>query len=152
MNIRMTTIKRGLLFFWAGYYTIVCFTNLLDAFKAHDLLPVAWNYVSGNFAMIQNVVNIASFPGVITSVLYFGVILWEGIIAILFWRALVQYNNADFSKVNTAFAMSIALTAAFILVVEGFIAFEKINIMIFFSLLLTSLLSLLAIRVLPEER
>jgi len=151
MNIRIVTIKRGLLFFWASYYTIVCFTNLLDAFKEHGLLPATWGYVSGNFGMIKDVVSIANFSNGIASTLFFGAILWEGTIAVLFWRALVQYSNASFSKVNSAFAMSVALSAAFILIVEGFIAFEKINIMIFFYLLIANLLSLLAIRLLPEE-
>ena len=152
VNIKLAALKRGLLFFWAVWFSFVCLSNVLDGLKQLDVLPATWTYTSGNFALVLSVVQARGTPVWIAAMLFAGVMLWEGLCAGLFWRAALGFRGDGASRALaiTAFASSVALWAAFCVTVEAFIAFEKISEGVFQTLLGTNLLSLLAVCLLPD--
>lgn len=120
-------IKRGLLLFWAAYFTIVVASNVMDGLKAMTVVPDTFRFVSGNFALVGRVTGIYNVPAEGVAVLYIGVLLWQGTAAALFWRAFGAWHGAtapDARLVNAAFAIGLGLWAAFVLVDELFIAYE----------------------------
>ena len=152
MSIKLVTLKRGLLVFWATWFSFVCLTNALDGLKHLDLLPAGWHYTSGNFPLVLSVVQAYGTPSLLAAMLFAGVILWEGLCAGLFWRAALRFRGDGPSRALaiTAFAFSIALWAAFCVTLEALIAFEKIGEGTFQTLLSANLLSLLALCLLPD--
>jgi hypothetical protein len=153
VNIRLITLKRGLLVFWAIWFSLVFLTNVLDGYKRLALLPTTWQYVSGNFQLIFSVVHVYRMPEWLAALLFTGATLVEGVCAALFWQAVVRFqgvNSPTLALAITAFAISIALWAAFAVSVETFIAFEKVSEGTFHTLLSANLLSLLAICLLPD--
>jgi hypothetical protein len=42
VNIRLVTLKRGLLLFWAVWFSFVFATNVLDGLKQLGVLPETW--------------------------------------------------------------------------------------------------------------
>ena len=120
-------IKRGILFFWAAYFTIVLASNLADGLRAMTLLPEAIRFVSGNYALVHRVTRIYEVPGAGVALLYAGVLAWQALAATLFWRAFAAWRRGSAPEagvVNAAFAAGLGLWAAFILVDELFIAYE----------------------------
>ncbi|GAB4031763.1 hypothetical protein [Spirosoma gilvum] len=119
-------IRSGLLLFWALYFTIVWLSNSTDALKVLSILPGKWPFASGNYTLIVRVVAIYQSPVWLSGLFFAGVILWEGISAILFWkafRASVQQSLTQQSAISLAFGFSIGLWAAFILADEIFLAY-----------------------------
>jgi hypothetical protein len=141
MNITISTLKRGLLAFWATYYTLVSLTNLLDGLKNLRILPSTWSYVSGNFALLKAVTHLQGLPDVFNSILFFGVILLETSTAILFWFATMRFSSGNNQCVDTAFAFGISLWAMMIIAIELFIGFEVVSPNTFFELMIASILS-----------
>ncbi len=126
MSIRLVTLKRGLLVFWA-----TCFVRLLDecAGRTEASGPAARRLAlqSGNFPLVLSVVQVYRMPALLAAMLFAGVILWEGR-AWLFWRAALRFRGDDPATLAiTAFAFSIALWAAFCVTLEALIAFDKIG-------------------------
>ncbi|CAN5189815.1 hypothetical protein BH23GEM2_BH23GEM2_09810 [soil metagenome] len=120
-------IKRGLLFFWAAYFTVVLASNVTDGLKAMAVVPDGFRFVSGNYALVERVTRIYAVPAAGVALLYVGVLLWQAATAGLFWRAFGAWRGGtapDARIVNTAFAAGLGLWAAFILVDELFIAYE----------------------------
>jgi hypothetical protein len=153
VHIRLVTLKRGLLVFWAVWFSLVCLTNVLDGCKRLALLPPTWQYVSGNFQLIVSVVRVSRMPEWLAALLFTGATFVEGVCAAIFWLAAVRFHGVKsptLALAITAFAMSIALWAAFAVGVETFIAFEKVSEGTFHTLLSANLLSLLAICLLPD--
>ena len=153
MTITLRTLKRGLLLFWAVWFSLVVFTNVLDALKELGALPAGWTYASGNFRLVLSVVQLQRRPTWVAGALFASVVPWEGVCALLFWRAAARFQGvpSGLAPVTTAFAASIALWAAFSLAVEAFIAFEKISEGVFQTLLGLNLLSLMAVCLLPDD-
>ena len=50
-------IKRGLLLFWALWYSVVVTTNVLNALQALGILPASFKFVSGNWEWINQTMN-----------------------------------------------------------------------------------------------
>ncbi len=150
MNIKTSTFKRGLLFFWAIFYFCVCITNAFDLGKALHILPSTWTYTSGNFILMTNVVKSQGLPLGFAIFLFVGVILWEGLAGVYFSLATAAYPKGQRARVNTAFAMGIALWATFIIGIELLISFEKVSTGMFFQLLVASIISWLLIYLLPD--
>jgi hypothetical protein len=153
VHIRLVTLKRGLLVFWAVWFSLVCLTNVLDGCKRLELLPTTWQYVSGNFQLILSVVSVYRIPEWLAALLFTGATCVEGVCAALFWLAAVRFqgvHSPHLALAVTAFALSIALWAAFAVSVEMFIAFEKVSEGTFHTLFSANLLSLLAICLLPD--
>jgi hypothetical protein len=147
------TFKRGLLLFWAVWFSLVFATNVLDGLKQLGVLPETWSYTSGNFRFVVSVVQVLGARVWLAAILFTGVVLWEGLCAALFWKAFRGFEGggAGCALASTAFAVSVALWAAFTVAIEAFIAFEKISPTVFETLLGVNLLSLLALRLLPDD-
>ncbi len=145
MPPRARPIRSGILLFWAAWFTVVALTNLLDALKALGLLSPGWTLASGNYALMLKVTAVHGAPAAVVALLFLGVILWEALAAALFWRAWARRGEA----VATAFLVGLALWAAFTLADEVFIAYplEGVHLRLF----AVQLLSLLAIRLLPDD-
>ena len=145
MPPRARLIRSGILLFWAAWFTVVASTNLLDALKALGVLPAGWTLVSGNWALMLKVTAIHGTPTALVALLFLGVILWEMLAATLFWRAWAARGDT----IATAFIVGLALWAAFTLADEAFVAYplEAAHLRLF----AVQLLSLLAIRLLPDD-
>jgi hypothetical protein len=149
--IHAIILKRVLLFFWAVWLSVVFLTNLADAVKGLGLLDESWLFASGNLKFIQETTARYGTPAWANALLFAGVILWEGLAALLFWRAswVFRGRSSASNEVYPAFTTSLLLWGAFLIADEVFIAYplESTHLRLFIAHLLT----LLAIELLPEE-
>ena len=151
MSLSVVMLKRGLLAFWALWNLVVCFTNLCDGLKALGVLGAAWRFTSGNYPLLVGTTALYGTPSWINVVLFLGVISWEGASAILFWLACRRFGSTkgrSLQVMHTAFTVSLALWAAFILADEIFLAYglEGTHLRVFTGQLAT----LLVIHLLPD--
>jgi hypothetical protein len=126
MRIGLRTIARGILHFWAAWFTLVTLTNACDALKAMGVLPDTWRLASGNFVFVTSATAGYGTPKVVVAILFGGVILWEALAAALFWRAARRSATpgaAADEAAHTAFGVGIALWCAFALADELFIVY-----------------------------
>jgi len=138
------TLKSGVLLFWAAWFTIVLITNVCDALKAGRVLPSGWTLSSGNWELMLKVTAVHATPVVIVGVMFLGVIAWEALAGVLFWRAWAAGGRGGL----VAFVVGLSLWAAFALADEVFLAYAvEASHMRLFGL---QLLSVLALRLLPE--
>ena len=144
-------LKRILLGFWAAWLSIVLLSNLADAGNEWGLLHGSWSFKSGNFLAITETTARYGTSDMTCRILFAGVILWEGIAAVLFWRAVALYRDRITGRpaLYTAFTISLGLWGAFVLADEICIAyaFEGAHLRLFTAQLVT----LLAIELLPEN-
>jgi hypothetical protein len=110
-----------LLGFWCFYFAIVGLSNLTDLLRAVHLLPADWSWVAGNLAFIATSTAKIGMPPALSPVLLAGVIAWQSVASVLFWRAL---RRDDAAALGPPFVVSIALWAAFILLDEILLIFE----------------------------
>ena len=146
MRFTDRTIPRGILLFWALWLSLVSLTNVLDALKSLRVIGPDWAFASGNFAFLASTTAKYHAPTGLNAFLFAGVIAWEILAATLFWRAFAAHRadgGAD-DEVRSAFAVSLALWAAFMLADEIVFAFdaEGTHIRIFIA----QLASLLVVR------
>lgn len=152
MALSLSTLKRGLLVFWALWHSIVALTNVFDALKGLGVLDPGWGFASGNWDFMRSVTAVYATPHALVALLFAGVIAWEALAAVLFWRAFgggmgTARNNRP--AVTGAFVVSIALMAVFILVDEIFLAYDVESTHL--RLFIAELVSLLAIVLLPDH-
>jgi hypothetical protein len=138
------TLKSGVLVFWAAWFSIVVLTNVFDVLKAARVVPAGWTFVSGNWELMVKVTGVHGTPVAVVALLFLGVIAWEALAAILFWRAWAAGGRGGV----VAFTVSLALWATFTLADEIFIAYTLGPVHL--RLFALQLLSLLALRLLPE--
>lgn len=146
-------LKQGVLLFWALWLSIAWLSNVCEALKACHLLGVKWKFASGNYALLVETTQKYRMPLSFTALLFFGVILWQGCSALLFWFASITFqglHQPGEHVLNAAFLVSLALWAAFLIADEIFLAYEAeaTHLRIFSA----QLLSLLALTLLPEGR
>jgi hypothetical protein len=149
-HIPLIRLKRCLLGFWALWLSIVFLTNVLDGAKALGVLPPSWQFASGNWLFLMETTARYATPAWLNALLFAGVIGWEGLAAVLFWRALRAYRReASQRRIYAAFTAGLTLWSAFILADEVFIAYavEATHLRLFIAQLAT----LLAIQLLPDE-
>lgn len=143
-------LKRLLLFFWAVWLSVVFLSNLADAGTGLGLLGQSWNFASGNWKLIEETTARYRIPAAVNTLLFAGVIVWEGVAAALLWRAGWSFRgrNASGKAVYLAFTISLLLWGAFVVADEVFIAYrlEGTHLRLFELHLVT----LLAIDLLPE--
>src|SRR5262249_11992284 len=143
-------LKRLLLFFWAVWLSVVFLSNLADAGKGLGLLGESWASASGNWKLIQETTARYTIPAAVNAILFAGVLVWEGIAAVLFWRAGWRFRARSLARqtVYLAFTPSLLLWGAFLVVDEVFIAYplERTHLRLFIAHLVT----LLAVDLLPE--
>jgi hypothetical protein len=138
------TLKSGVLFFWAAWFTLVVLADVFDALKAGRVVPGWWTFVSGNWELMLKVTGVHATPVVVVAVLFLGAVLWEALAAALFWRAWIARGRGGLA----AFTVALALWAAFALADEIFVAHSlgAVHLRLFG----VTLLSALALRLLPD--
>ena len=138
------TLKSGVLLFWAAWFTIVLSTNVCDALKAGRVLPAGWTLSSGNWELMLKITAVHATPVAVVGVMFLGVIAWQAVAGVLFWRAWAAGGRGGVS----AFTVSLALWAVFVLADEIFLAYtiEGTHLRLF----AVQLLSVLALRLLPD--
>jgi hypothetical protein len=139
------TLKSGVLLFWAAWFTLVVLTNVFDALRAGRVLPAGWTFASGNWELMLKATAVHGTPVAVVAFLFLGVIAWEALAGVLFWRAWVAGGRGGLA----AFTVGLALWAAFVLADEIFIAYslEAVHL----RLVGLQLLSVLALRLLPDD-
>jgi hypothetical protein len=144
-------LKRLLLLFWAIWLSVVFLSNLADAAKGLGWLAESWAFASGNFKFIRETTARYGIPDFVNAVLLAGVIVWEGLAALLFWWAGCTFRGRNSGRkiVYQAFTASLLLWGAFLVADEVCIAYslESTHLRLFIAHLLT----LLAIELLPED-
>jgi hypothetical protein len=110
-----------LLGFWSLYFAIVALSHLADLLRSLHLLPADWAWISGNLAFIATSTAKIGVPAGLSPVLLAGVIIWQIVASLLFWRAL---RRGDRASLGPAFVVSLAHWATFILLDEILLIFE----------------------------
>lgn len=145
------SVKRGFLVYWALFMTIVWITNVFSGMKAAGWLSEDWSFASPNFELVAGSVGNLGGPRWLAGLLFIGVILWEGVAALLFWAAAARYGRKSrgiWGSVEVPFIVGFALWGAFVLAGEIFIDYQfNATHMALFSAMA---LSLMMIRLLPE--
>jgi hypothetical protein len=148
--IHVIFLKRVLLLFWAVWLSVVFLSNLADAGKGLGLFSESWAFASGNWRVIQETTARYGTSDSVNGVLFAGVILWEGIAALLFWRAGWTFRSRGSGRqvLYSAFTASLLLWGAFLIADEVCIAYpvESTHLRLFVAHLVT----LLAVELLPE--
>ena len=150
MEVKLFTLKLGLLSFWAAWFAIVFLTNLFSGLKSAGALPKSWKFASGNYETVAKATSVYQAPLWVPRVLFLGVVLWQLVATALYGWAFASSLKAgtlDWSAVNTAFAVGLGLWAAFMIADEITIkyAYEQSHELLFVAQLVT----LVAIYVLP---
>lgn len=143
-------LKRSLLFFWAAWFTLVFATNLADGARALGLLPEEWAFASGNYRFVTETTARYRTPGWVNAILFAGVVVWEGLAAVLFSRAFWAYRDwkAGLQRAYLATIASLLLWATFLIADEVFIAYAVEGT--HFRLFIATLVTVLVIELLPE--
>ncbi|KTD61088.1 hypothetical protein [Legionella spiritensis] len=143
-------IKLGFLLFFACWFAIACLTNLVDLANAIHLTN-EWAFHSGNLAALAKVLAIYHTPTWFLYALFCSDIIVQGTSAVLFAVASWQFgiNRYPWPWINTAFGISMALWATFLVMEEIFIAyaFEATHI----RLLILEMAALLVVHGLPHH-
>ena len=144
-------LKRSLLILWAVWLSVVFLSNLADAGKGLGLLADSWAFASGNLKFIKETTARYGTPGILNALLFAGVILWEGVAALLFWCAAWTFRGKKSGRkqLYLAFTASLLLWGAFLIADEVCIAYALESTHL--RLLSAQLLTLLAIELLPED-
>jgi hypothetical protein len=144
-------LKRSLLAFWAIWLTVVFATNVLDGARALGWLEPNWMFASGNYHFLVKTTSRYGTPAWLNSLLFGGVIVWEGLTAVLFWLACWRYHSEAPSRrlLYAAFTVGLLLWAGFLVADELFMAYavEETHWRLFTAQLAT----LLTIELLPDE-
>jgi hypothetical protein len=144
-------LKRVLLFFWAVWLSVVFLSNLADLVKGFGLLDASWSFASGNLKLVSETTARYGTPELLNTLLFGGVITWEALAAMLFWRAGWTYRGKDSGRqvLFGAFTVSLLLWCAFLIADEICIAYPLEST--HFRLFIAQLVTLLAIELLPEH-
>lgn len=102
------------------------------------------------------VTNIYSTPESMVAILFSSVVIWEGLGAFLFWRSFREFhgvNGSGLTTAYTAFGVSLALWAAFVIADEIFVAYKTYSSLEegHMGIFALQLISLLVLRLLPDE-
>jgi hypothetical protein len=155
MNLSLTGLNRTLLAFWAAWLSVVVSTNVLDVLVAGEALPGSFQFVSGNWKWINQVMDPLAVPRGLQAVFFAGAIAWEALAASLFWRAVRAYRGRPLAQEKAALlacGVNLALWAAFQVLDEVFLAYqpEAVHRAIFLNQIGTLLLLLLHPRPAPR--
>jgi hypothetical protein len=149
----LLAVKRLLLAFWSAWLTLVLLTNLIDGLTGWGIVRGRAKFASGNWETMKQVCAVYGTPAWLVAGLFAGVVVWDGAAAALMWRALRLFdgdNAAGLAAVHTAFLAAIGLFAALVIADEIFIAHALMTKHLVVLVLL--LLSLLSLRLLPDDR
>jgi hypothetical protein len=129
---------------WSAWISVVVITNILNALRTAGFLP-QWVSSSGNFQLILSATAVYHTPAAIDWVLFLGVIVWEAVFALLFWRsavALWKKGSRNNPSVQMAYVFALPLWLVFLFFDEVFLNYpiEGTHLHIFIGLLVTFLL------------
>lgn len=150
--LRYPTLKAGLVLFWALWLTIVTLSNLTDALKVLGILSADFIWASYNYALVRDTVAAHGVPAAGAAVLFAGVLAWETLASILLWRAwnaLRRGAPGTAPEVTQAFAVNLALWAAFLVATELFINYDTAGT--HKTTLIAQIATLLLLRQRPED-
>lgn len=125
----MGVLKRGLVVFWAGWWSVVLITNAADGLRALGVAPGDIAFASGNFALIVQAVGTYGLPRGVAGALFAAVVLLQVGIASLFWRAAIDGGLRSAPRrdaARAAFAAGTGLVATFLLADEIFLLYHSI--------------------------
>lgn len=131
----------GLLGFWALYFGIVALSNLTDLLRGVHVLPASWGWISGNLAFMASATGKFGVPGWVNPFLLAGVVAWQGLAAVLFWRAARGATG-----LGPPFVVGLSLWAVFVLLDELLLIFETGAEATHLRLLIAQLVSLILLR------
>jgi hypothetical protein len=148
MQIDLLILKFGLLLFWSVWLTFVFLSNSFEALKLMRIAPESWKFASDNYSAIAKATSVYACPEWLNSLLFGGVIIWQGLAGLLYWITLANLigsGRINLGLVNSAFAASLSLWAAFIIADEILKNYEgeTSHLQIFIA----QLLSLLALHI-----
>ncbi|HVN54186.1 MAG TPA: hypothetical protein VMT46_07635 [Anaerolineaceae bacterium] len=150
MGINLIFIKLGLMTFWATWLTVEFLTNLFDDMKVVGVLPTGWKFASKNYEAISNVTSIYNTPRWVNGFLFLGVIVWQGLAGLLFWRATIGFlrmGPASYGDLYLAFAVSLGLWGAIMIADEIFQNHDQLRSHL--AIFIAQIVTLLAIHLLP---
>lgn len=104
-------------------------SNLCDALRQTGVIPDTWRFVSGNFALVYQAIEIYGLLGGWAAVFFGGVIVAQLSAAILFWRAFLDRDattTLHHPKVIGAFSVAIGIFGAFLICDELFIVYDRL--------------------------
>jgi hypothetical protein len=148
--VPVVAFKRLLLLVWTVWLSVVFLSNLADAAKGLGLLGDSWAIASNDLQFIRQTTARYGTPDLVNTVLFAGVILWEGVAAVLFWRAVWAFRGGVRRRaMYQAFIVQLPLWFGFLVADEVFVAYalEATHLRLFVAQLVT----LLAIELLPEK-
>ena len=142
-RLDLPRLRIGLLAFWALYFAIVALSNLTDLLRGVGVLAADWHWISGNLAFMASATSKFGVPAWVNPLLLAGVIAWQGLAAVLFWRAA---RDGRRESLGPPFVVSIALWAVFVLLDELLLIFETGAEATHLRLLIAQLVTLVFIR------
>jgi hypothetical protein len=149
------SLVRGLLLFWALWFSVVLASNIGDALREAGLLPAGWRFASGNFALLAESFSVYALPRSSAAAAFSLVLVLQLAAAFLFWRAACEPASRVLqagASIARPFFPGIGLFGGFLvfdeilLIYRRFPNLETTHFVIFCALLL----SLLSIHVLRE--
>jgi hypothetical protein len=151
-DVRLRTIKHGLVFAWSVWFTLVLASNVCDALKTMRLIGRQWPFASGNSRLIADVTSRFGVPPSVNRLLFGAVIVWQAVVSALFWRATACHGRirGDARPTDTAFAAGLALWLPLIVADELFVAYESGVEASHVRMFVAQLASLLSIHLLPD--
>lgn len=151
MQVTGLLLKQGLILFWALWLSIAWLSNLCDGLKATRLLRDQWWFASGNYQMMAETTQKCRMPPWMTTMLFVGVLAWQGGAMLLLWAAFFNFrglHQPGAAVLYAAFLVNLALWAALLIADEMFLAYETESTHL--RVLTAQMVSLLVLTLLPE--
>jgi hypothetical protein len=148
---------RGILLFWALWWSVVSASNVVDALQAGGVIEPGWRFASGNFSLVADSLSIYAAPPAAAGVLFALVLLLELTASALFWRAVLTGDPLaahSQPRIFAPFWVSIGLFCAFLVFDELLLVYRRYPGLApgHFAVLSALLLSTILIRVLDAGR
>lgn len=143
----LSFLKCGMILFWACWFSVAFSSNIFDFLKSLNIMPNDWLFVSHNYSLVAGALSIYHAPEWLAKCIFIGILLFEGVIAVLFWLGFFTHNRSN-KWAHVAFTVSAALWAIFLVSEEVLIAyqFESGHLLLFIS----QIICLLALHFLPS--
>ena len=151
MQVTGLLLKQGLILFWALWLSIAWLSNLCDGLKIYHLLRDQWWFASGNYQMMAETIQKRRMPPWTTTLLFLGVLAWQGGAMLLLWVAFFNFqglHQPGAAVLYAAFLVNLALWAALLIADEMFLAYELESTHL--RVLTAQMVSLLVLTLLPE--
>ena len=144
-------LKRGLIAFWALWFTVVMVANVCDGLKWLAWINQDFPFASGGYLAIVKTTSVYRVSTTADAVMFAGAILLQATAAFFLARAALHFaRDAPHARreLLTGFGAALLLFAGFMLADEFFHSYvqEQTHLQLFVALLVT----LLTLQLLPE--